>query len=325
MNIGQFPACAPAEWVIINGAHHGIFRHEQGDANPKVRTRPANPDASYHLKWSNFFSPSSICCWFSNYIPSFSVPFWRWIFRIFHADKLSNAILEQKLFVVELVFITVDVDFHVTSSIFIDFRRSHKFTPIGLHVWGSIEFLCHTSHKGKAIYSLTWAKESGGCLGCRVLVKEHLLQRKMRRVTVTADQCTAGAQTPLHLGGSLNIPIGGVCWVSKRQPSHLPLKIYSDTRYINGLKFSYRKEIPLEPGNANPSQDINQSLSQKLLEMKNGQISSPQNDSLLKCVCLLTLFCFSSFRVFWYSPPSMLDQTLLDLNFTEPVLTSHAF
>ena len=61
VNIGRSFRLPGANELAANGVHHGTFRHEQGDAKPKVRTRLATGRFLSSEVPGNFFLRLSIC------------------------------------------------------------------------------------------------------------------------------------------------------------------------------------------------------------------------------------------------------------------------
>ena len=223
VNIGRSFRLPGANELAANGVHHGTFRHEQGDANLKSE-QGWQLDASYHLKYRGIsFSVSPFVSWFSNYI--FLRPTGEWSV-LPHAGQIYRYTGAEALFAGTEA--TVDVDFLRNFN----YRISAEY----VYTYNCDEHIPLSFSPPPVMRNtLTWQKNR------YMLYAEWQSIARQNRVDRNEDR-TAGANL-FHLGGSLNIPIGG----NNEIEITLTARNIFDTRYYNHLSFYRKVEIP-EPG-----------------------------------------------------------------------------
>ena len=223
VNVGRSFRLPGANELAANGVHHGTFRHEQGDANLKSE-QGWQMDASYHLNYKSIsFSVSPFVSWFSNYI--FLRPTGEWSV-LPHAGQIYRYTGAEALFA------------GAEASVDIRFLRNFTYRVSGEYVY---TYNCDEhiplsfSPPASMRNTLTWQKSR------YMLYAEWQSIARQNRVDRNEDR-TSGANL-FHLGGSLNIPIGG----NNEIEITLTARNIFDTRYYNHLSFYRRVEIP-EPG-----------------------------------------------------------------------------
>lgn len=223
VNIGRSFRLPGANELAANGVHHGTFRHEQGDANLKSE-QGWQLDASYHLKYRRIsFSVSPFVSWFSNYI--FLRPTGEWSV-LPHAGQIYRYTGAEALFAGTEA--TVDVDFLRNFN----YRISVEY----VYTYNCDEHIPLSFSPPPVMRNtLTWQKNR------YMLYAEWQSIARQNRVDRNEDR-TAGANL-FHLGGSLNIPIGG----NNEIEITLTARNIFNTRYYNHLSFYRKVEIP-EPG-----------------------------------------------------------------------------
>ncbi|WP_294476458.1 TonB-dependent receptor [uncultured Bacteroides sp.] len=223
VNVGRSFRLPGANELAANGVHHGTFRHEQGDANLKSE-QGWQLDASYNLNYKSIsFAVSPFASWFSNYI--FLRPTGEWSV-LPHAGQIYRYTGAEALFA------------GAEASVDIRFLRNFNYRISGEYVY---TYNCDEhiplsfSPPASMRNTLTWQKSR------YMLYAEWQSIACQNRVDRNEDR-TSGANL-FHLGGSLNIPIGG----SSEIEITLTARNIFDTRYYNHLSFYRRVEIP-EPG-----------------------------------------------------------------------------
>lgn len=223
VNIGRSFRLPGANELAANGVHHGTFRHEQGDASLKSE-QGWQLDASYNLNYKSIsFSVSPFASWFSNYI--FLRPTGEWSV-LPHAGQIYRYTGAEALFA------------GAEASVDIRFLRNFTYRISGEYVY---TYNCDEhiplsfSPPASMRNTLTWQKSR------YMLYAEWQSIARQNRVDRNEDR-TSGANL-FHLGGSLNIPIGG----NSEIEITLTARNIFDTRYYNHLSFYRRVEIP-EPG-----------------------------------------------------------------------------
>lgn len=223
VNVGRSFRLPGANELAANGVHHGTFRHEQGDASLKSE-QGWQLDASYNLNYKSIsFSVSPFASWFSNYI--FLRPTGEWSV-LPHAGQIYRYTGAEALFA------------GTEASVDIRFLRNFTYRISGEYVY---TYNCDEhiplsfSPPASMRNTLTWQKSR------YMLYAEWQSIARQNRVDRNED-CTSGANL-FHLGGSLNIPIGG----NSEIEITLTARNIFDTRYYNHLSFYRRVEIP-EPG-----------------------------------------------------------------------------
>ena len=181
-------------------------------------------DASYHLKYRRIsFSVSPFVSWFSNYI--FLRPTGEWSV-LPHAGQIYRYTGAEALFAGTEA--TVDVDFLRNFN----YRISAEY----VYTYNCDEHIPLSFSPPPVMRNtLTWQKNR------YMLYAEWQSIARQNRVDRNEDR-TAGANL-FHLGGSLNIPIGG----NNEIEITLTARNIFDTRYYNHLSFYRKVEIP-EPG-----------------------------------------------------------------------------
>lgn len=223
VNVGRSFRLPGANELAANGVHHGTFRHEQGD--PDLKSEQGwQMDASYNLNYKSVsFSVSPFVSWFSNYI--FLRPTGEWSV-LPHAGQIYRYTGAEALFA------------GTEASLDIRFLRNFNYRISGEYVY---TYNCDEhiplsfSPPASMRNTLTWQKNR------YMLYAEWQSIARQSRVDRNEDR-TSGANL-FHLGGSLNIPIGGN---SEIQITLTARNIF-DTRYYNHLSFYRKVEIP-EPG-----------------------------------------------------------------------------
>ena len=222
-NVGRSFRLPGANELAANGVHHGIFRHEQGDANLKSE-QGWQMDASYNLRYNGFsISVSPFVSWFSNYI--FLRPTGEWSV-LPHAGQIYRYTGAEVLFA------------GTEATIDIHFLRSFNYRISGEYVY---TYNCdeHIPLSFSPPFSmrntLTWQRKQV------MLYAEWQSIARQNRVDRNEDR-TPGANL-FHLGGSLNIPIRG----NQAIEITLTARNIFNTRYYNHLSFYRKVEIP-EPG-----------------------------------------------------------------------------
>lgn len=223
VNLGRSFRLPGANELAANGVHHGTFRHEQGDANLKSE-QGWQMDASYNLNYKSIsFAVSPFASWFSNYI--FLRPTGEWSV-LPHAGQIYRFTGAKALFA------------GAEASVDIRFLRNFTYRISGEYVY---TYNCDEhiplsfSPTASMRNTLTWQKSR------YMLYAEWQSIARQNRVDRNEDR-TSGANL-FHLGGSLNIPIGG----NNEIEITLTARNIFDTRYYNHLSFYRRVEIP-EPG-----------------------------------------------------------------------------
>lgn len=223
VNVGRSFRLPGANELAANGVHHGTFRHEQGDANLKSE-QGWQMDASYNLNYKSIsFSVSPFVSWFSNYI--FLRPTGEWSV-LPHAGQIYRYTGAEALFA------------GGEASVDIRFLRNFTYRISGEYVY---TYNCEEhiplsfSPPASMRNTLTWQKSR------YMLYAEWQSIARQNRVDRNEER-TSGANL-FHLGGSLNIPIGG----NSEIEITLTARNIFDTRYYNHLSFYRKVEIP-EPG-----------------------------------------------------------------------------
>lgn len=222
VNVGRSFRLPGANELAANGVHHGTFRHEQGDAS-LASEQGWQLDASYLYERGGLsFSVSPYASWFSNYI--FLRPTGEWSV-LPHAGQIYRYTGAEALFA------------GLEASFSINFLRRLNYRFSGEYVYtynGDEHIPLSFSPPASMRNALTWQKN-------RLSVyAEWQAIASQNRVDRNEDR-TPGAHL-FHLGGTLNLPLGGT-----NVEITLTARNLFDTRYYNHLSFYRKMEIP-EPG-----------------------------------------------------------------------------
>lgn len=221
-NVGHSFRLPGANELAANGVHHGTFRHEQGDPSLSSE-RGWQLDASYLYDTKGFsLSATTFFSWFNNYI--FLKPTGEWSV-LPHAGQIYRYTGAEVIFAgVELSF---DVDFlphfnYAFMGEYVYARNLDESTPLAFSPPASMH------------NTLTWKRSKA-----QVFAELQCIAKQTR---VARNESVTNGVGLVNLGGSLNLPIGGL-----DMDITLSLRNLLDTRYYNHLSFYRKVEIP-EPG-----------------------------------------------------------------------------
>ncbi|NDV81786.1 TonB-dependent receptor [Bacteroides sp. 51] len=221
-NIGHSFRLPGANELAANGVHHGTFRHEQGDPSLSSE-RGWQLDASYIYDTKGFsLSATTFFSWFNNYI--YLKPTGEWSV-LPHAGQIYRYTGAEAIFAgAELSF---DVDFlnHFNYAFMGEYVYTHnqdESTPLAFSPPASMR------------NTLTWKGKKS-----QVFAE---LQSIAKQTRVAKNESVTDGANLVNLGGSLNLPLGGL-----NVDITLSLRNLFDTKYYNHLSFYRKVEIP-EPG-----------------------------------------------------------------------------
>lgn len=222
VNLGRSFRLPGANELAANGVHHGTFRHEQGDAS-LASEQGWQLDASYLYERGGLsVSVSPYASWFNNYI--FLRPTGEWSV-LPHAGQIYRYTGAEALF----------AGLEASFSIRFLRRWNYRFSGEYVYTYNCDEHIPLSFSPPATMRNvLTWQKN-------RLSVyAEWQAIASQNRVDRNEDR-TPGAHL-FHLGGTLNLPLGGT-----NVEITLTARNLFDTRYYNHLSFYRKMEIP-EPG-----------------------------------------------------------------------------
>lgn len=222
VNLGRSFRLPGANELAANGVHHGTFRHEQGDAS-LASEQGWQLDASYLYERGGLsVSVSPYASWFNNYI--FLRPTGEWSV-LPHAGQIYRYTGAEALF----------AGLEASFSIRFLRRWNYRFSGEYVYTYNCDEHIPLSFSPPASMRNvLTWQKN-------RLSVyAEWQTIASQNRVDRNEDR-TSGVHL-FHLGGTLNLPLGGT-----NVEITLTARNLFDTRYYNHLSFYRKMEIP-EPG-----------------------------------------------------------------------------
>jgi len=221
-NVGHSFRLPGANELAANGVHHGTFRHEQGDSSLSSE-RGWQLDASYLVEAKGFSaSATTFFSWFSNYI--YLRPTGEW-------SVLPHAGQIYRYTGAEAIFAGAEL------SMSVDFLRCFNYAFMGEYVY------THNRDESTPLAfsppasmhnTLTWRSKN--------IQAFAELQSIGKQSRVAKNESITDGANLVHLGGSLNLPVGNT-----NIDVTLSLRNLFDTKYYNHLSFYRKVEIP-EPG-----------------------------------------------------------------------------
>jgi iron complex outermembrane receptor protein len=221
-NIGHSFRLPGANELAANGVHHGTFRHEQGDPSLSSE-RGWQFDASYSYEVKGFsLSAGTFLGWFDNYI--YLRPTGEWSI-LPHAGQVYRYTGAEAVFVGGELSFDVGLPHGLSYAFSCEYVYTHnrdERTPLAFSPPASMR------------HTLTWKNR-----GVQAFAE---LQTIAKQTRVAKNENITGGAHLLHLGGSLNLSVGGF-----NAELTLSLRNLLDARYYNHLSFYRKVEIP-EPG-----------------------------------------------------------------------------